>query len=405
MRLILWGGLDQGTGFGTVTRDLGRAFIDMGVDVRFVGINDVESAPDGYDVIQLGDPIDWMTEGDMEAGALRWLEHVRAIFRDGVDGWKPEAIIVTGDPASILRSEIPSLLPECVACYHYCPIEGVDIPRRWLEMWRHMKPIAMCDFGAGEIERLTGSRPPFVFHGVSDDFYPVSRTRPIMAPGKNEWLTSKEDCKRYLGYPTDRVMLYRADRLMPRKRYWSMLRAVAPVLAAHPDVDLVMHCKRMDEGGHMDDFRSQIRPDIAARMVLTPFADTREMAPRWYLNVLYNAADIYLSTGAEGFGLTVAEAVACGVPVVGMDFTSVPEVIGDAGTLVPVGYLVENIYGYHWANVNEPKFTDAVEFLVTHKARRRELGRLGPKHVGSMTWAAAAEKFLSIIDVKEAVAA
>jgi glycosyltransferase involved in cell wall biosynthesis len=36
----------------------------------------------------------------------------------------------------------------------------------------------------------------------------------------------------------------------------------------------------------------------------------------------------------EGFGLPPLEALSCGVPVVGSDSSSIPEVVGDAGVLV-----------------------------------------------------------------------
>lgn len=36
----------------------------------------------------------------------------------------------------------------------------------------------------------------------------------------------------------------------------------------------------------------------------------------------------------EGFGLPVLEAMACGVPVIASNRTSLPEVVGDAGILV-----------------------------------------------------------------------
>jgi glycosyltransferase involved in cell wall biosynthesis len=412
MKLLLWGALDAGTGFGTVTLGLGRAFMGAGVDCRFVGINDVEAAPPGYTVIPLGMPqvTADMTNAAAQAAFEAWIANVRRVFAQGYEGWVPDTILVTGDPASIIRSDIPSLLPPGVAAWHYCPIEGVGIPPRWREMWRGMKPIAMCDFGAGEIERITGTRPPFVYHGVDTEaFWPVSAQRPIVLrtddAGGLRVLRSKEDCKALFGIAPDRVMLLRTDRNMPRKRFGSMLRAVAPVLARHPEVELFMHCRTTDEGGNLDDFRSHFPRELAARMRVFGYWDREMIVPREILNAMYNAADVYLSTSAEGFGLTPAEALACSVPVVAMDFTSLPEVVGDAGMLVPPSFLVENIYGYAWANVDEAKYTEAVEFLVTHKSRRAELGRLGPKHVASMTWTAAAAKFLSIIDVKEAVAA
>ena len=412
MNLLLWGALDSGTGFGTVTLGLGKAFMDMGHSVRFVAINDQEAAPDGYTVIPLGLPVipEDATREHAQTVFMAWIEHVRHVLAEGHEGWKADTIIVTGDPASIIRSEIVQLVPKDIPTWHYCPIEGVGIPPRWSEMWRNMKPIAMCDFGAGEIERITGERPPFVYHGVDlESFFPVSAQRPIVIRtndvGGLKVLRTKEDCKALFGIDPRTTVLLRTDRNMPRKRYGSMLRAVAPVLARHPEVELYMHCRTVDEGGSLDDFRSHFPPSLAARMRTFGYWDVGMVVPREILCAMYNAADVYLSTSAEGFGLTPAEALACGVPVVGMDFTSVPEVVGRAGMLVPPAFLVENIYAYAWASIDEAKYTEAVEFLVTHQARRRELGRLGPKHVATMTWPAAAEKFLSIIDVKEAVAA
>jgi glycosyltransferase involved in cell wall biosynthesis len=59
--------------------------------------------------------------------------------------------------------------------------------------------------------------------------------------------------------------------------------------------------------------------------------------PRPDLDALYTAASglVFLSR-SEGFGFPLLEAMAAGCPVVGTDVTSHPEVVGDAGLLVPV---------------------------------------------------------------------
>ena len=56
--------------------------------------------------------------------------------------------------------------------------------------------------------------------------------------------------------------------------------------------------------------------------------------PREKLPVIYNAFDVYCfpsMSGEETFGLTVLEAMACGVPPIVPKFDGVPSVVGDAG--------------------------------------------------------------------------
>ena len=51
---------------------------------------------------------------------------------------------------------------------------------------------------------------------------------------------------------------------------------------------------------------------------------------------LYRGAALYVTPSRyEGFGLTALEAMACGVPTIAANRTSLPEVVGDGGLLVP----------------------------------------------------------------------
>jgi len=55
------------------------------------------------------------------------------------------------------------------------------------------------------------------------------------------------------------------------------------------------------------------------------------------LPVVYNLASLFVyPTIYEGFGLPALEAMACGVPVITTRVASLPEIVGDAGLLIPV---------------------------------------------------------------------
>ena len=81
----------------------------------------------------------------------------------------------------------------------------------------------------------------------------------------------------------------------------------------------------------------------------------------------------------EGFGFPASEAMACGVPVIASSAGALPEVVGDAGVLVPPG---------------EPEpLAEAIRDLLHNKERQRELGKAGRRRVQQeFSWEQAARK-------------
>jgi alpha-1,3-rhamnosyl/mannosyltransferase len=85
----------------------------------------------------------------------------------------------------------------------------------------------------------------------------------------------------------------------------------------------------------------------------------------------------------EGFGMPPLEALACGVPVITADNSSLPEVVGKAGRMVPstdTDKLVEAIKGY-LADIDK----------VTEKARTD-----GPEQAGNFSWKKSAQVFIDV---------
>jgi glycosyltransferase involved in cell wall biosynthesis len=59
--------------------------------------------------------------------------------------------------------------------------------------------------------------------------------------------------------------------------------------------------------------------------------------PQEDLPLVYNLSSLFVyPTIYEGFGLPALEAMACGVPVITSNVASLPEIVGDAGILIPV---------------------------------------------------------------------
>jgi glycosyltransferase involved in cell wall biosynthesis len=405
-RLLFFGDL-AATGFGTVTYALGQGLLDLGVDVRFSSLNETGAElpePFASRTALLGQPDGWLDAKNAETS-----ERLEGMFTGSLfeDGWAPDVGLIVGDMGSLEMSPILSFIPEGFPVLHYVPIEGVDLPPAWGLVWHRLAPVAMCRFGAGEIAKVTGFLPPVVYHGVdTKTFHPVDAGHAIRittAEG-TDVLRSREDCRRLFGGDPDDIWVTRTDRNMPRKNYPSLFRAMRQVFMADKRVKLVIHAQNFDEGGNLGHSISKLG-EFANRVIVTNAGGSWD---RTALSAFYNASDIYVSTSAEGFGLTIAEALACGIPAVGMDYSSVPEVIGPAGIVVPPGALIDNIYSYFWARVDEPKFGRAVEELVRDVGKRRLLGAAGPRHIASIaSWATAATEFATIIGraARKAIAA
>lgn len=401
MTRVLFFGDAAATGFGSVTMDLGRALLERGMDVRFVSQNDLPGdfpSPFRERTVDVSSIIN-TAEGaiglrDFIPSIIRGDAEVRLADGSGWHRWQPDACILLGDFAAARHFAGPYLEAfSSVPTFHYCPVEGVDLPPRWADLWRVLTPIAMSRFGQVEIARITGTLPPLAYHGVDAvAFHPVSPSSPIVIEdgGERSVLTSKEACKQWLGINAKARVVLRTDRNMPRKRYGSLLRAMAPVLGERPDTALVIHCAAWDQGGNLHDSISKLPLHVQQQVRVT---DQRGL-PREVLTVLYNAADVYVSTSAEGFGLTIAEAIACGVPAVGLDYSAVPEVIGPAGVVVPPAFLYDNEYDHYWAAPDEAAFGRSVAWLLDHPAKRRAIGAEGPRHVArTFTWRGCAEVF------------
>jgi glycosyltransferase involved in cell wall biosynthesis len=137
---------------------------------------------------------------------------------------------------------------------------------------------------------------------------------------------ARADARKALGYGPDEFVVLMVARLDPIKDHLTAIRACARAAEQVPGLRLVL----AGDGPERDTIEAFVRDRGLGALVR--LLGTRDDVPR-----LLAAADALLLTSvSEGIPLTVIEAMAAGVPVVGTDVGSVGAVLaGGTGLLAP----------------------------------------------------------------------
>lgn len=391
-RRVLWIG-DAGchTGFGRVTHSIGDRLVStFGHSVDVLAIN------------HRGDP--WDTPMRLWPANLRSSMDVYGKSRivELISKVDPEVVIILHDPEVVFsyffrnKQDPTNALLSYAPILTYMPIDGIGNPPIWESIGKFSTRVAMTTFGQSQ---MPGSE--LVFHGVDPDLYhPVSKDRPyILSDGTR--IESKADAKRALGYDPNGFFVLRVDRNSTRKNYPDTWRALVPLMKKYSDIEAHFHCMPKGDGFEFPNILA--REQSVADRFHFPAEETHNTFMGWpdtHLAVLYNAADVFVSTSwAEGFGLTIAEAMACGVPVVAQNCSAITEVVGPGGILIdPVRPITVPTGQDQWLP-DVDAFTAAIERLYHSKGARRDLGRAARKHVeANYSWDTATAQFDELIE-------
>ena len=157
---------------------------------------------------------------------------------------------------------------------------------------------------------------------------------------------------------------------VPLKGLYYLLHAVTRV-SRKRDIRLVVIGTPKKNGGITRLIR---RLGIGDRITFTGRVSDEEFVHQYARAAVCVVASVY-----EGFGLPAGEAMACGVPVVSTTGGALPEVVGDAGLLVPPK--------------DSPALAKAITGMLDHPEKAADLGRKGYQRVQRhFTWRRAAEK-------------
>jgi glycosyltransferase involved in cell wall biosynthesis len=169
----------------------------------------------------------------------------------------------------------------------------------------------------------------------------------------------------------DSIEILHVGSTQPRKRIDLLIRIFAAVRANLPNARLIRVC-----GGLTTQNRA-----LAEQLTVSDAITILAFLERRILAAAYRRADVLvLPSDAEGFGLPIIEALACGVPVIASDLPVLREVGGDAVRYCAVG----DVDAWSTAVVDVIRARDA----GGHLERRA----LETAHASRFSWSANAER-------------
>lgn len=264
---------------------------------------------------------------------------------------------------SILYDVIPLLFPEVMAQQ---PLSiRIGWPINYRKLMQSDALIAISAATRDDAVRVLGLDPELitvVYPAVNHDLF-----NPTCATSPAAW----ERVRKLYGID-ENYLLYVGD-VDWRKNLVRVLEAFAATPAS---VRLVLAGKK---ALHYLPLHEQIRGlGLEKRVILTGFVPDED------LPVLYgNALALVFPSLYEGFGLPVAEAMACGCPVITSNVSSLPEVAGDAALLVDPESVAE--------------ISAAMQLIVADRTLRERLGRDGIRQASRFSWQRHAAEVLAIL--------
>jgi len=381
MRILWISDAGRPTGFSRATHEIAERLVsEYGHEVHVLAV--------GYDA---ADPFETQLHlYRAEAGPSRnYLGFDRVVPL--LEKVKPDVVVTLEDPAILLRrlygnpTDRKRLLLQRAPILAYLPIDGTGLPRAFLKLATDTIPIAMSKFGQ---DQMPGAE--LAYHGVDHvQFHPVDENHPVMTSAG--LLTSKAECREAFSVPLDAFVVGRVDTNSGRKDWgstWRTFEAFAAMKHDRPTV-AVFHTKK-NNPGHGIDLEALISRGSGTFYITG--------ADNWAIGdviALVNTFDVFLSTSrGEGFGLTVAEALACEVPVVATDCSAITEVVGPGGRLVPGVAPLANPYGVDLMICDYLAMADELYWLAKDENLRRDLGSAGRRHViESFNWDDTARRF------------
>jgi glycosyltransferase involved in cell wall biosynthesis len=289
-----------------------------------------------------------------------WCEHIDVFH--GLDQSGIPLFVKMGKYIVTIHDVIPLILPWAFPLRHRLVLATAFARiRRQADMV--IVPSAAAAEDVVRYLRVDRERIKVIPMGCDARFQPIGDPAPALR------------LRRRYGLP-ERYILF-VGTLEPRKNLKTLLQAFALLLDEKPQDDPKLVVAGGKGWGHVGMLETTQALGLRDHVLFTGFVDDDDLPG------LYRGASLFVYPSLyEGFGLPVLEAMACGVPVITSNRSSLPEVAGDAALLV---------------DPSQPEaLAAAMASILNDGELRQALRSKGLIRAQEFTWDAVAQKTLAV---------
>jgi len=339
-----------------------------------------------------GHPANWPNSSEKDFKDTALYQVIHSMF-------KPHVVIALGDYWMV---DFIYYMPnyDSFKFIHEIPIDGEPIPKSWTGMLRQANVlISMSEYGKRVIQQR-------------DKTCNVTVNPRGIDIGKFFKIKASKDMIRRQTMPScvGRFVVGVFDRFQDRKQVGRSVEAFSKFISdgKHDNCDLYLHMD-VNDPFTLSQKKTLVGEDgiigrygIKEHVVVNNDVCVEKGVPVDRLNMLYNCCDVKLSsTQGEGWGLTTAEAMACELPCIATDYTTMPELLGrdsSRGLLAKVNTYITGQHNIERALVDTDDIAQKLDMLYRSPSLRTKLGRNAREYISQFRWDTNIKQWEKIID-------
>lgn len=322
---IMSNGPELPTGYAKVIREIGTR---LNADTRF----EVVYFNENYG----GPPSQW--NGIPVVGVWNQdMNKIADMVVQAIQMTKPDILFVLEDSFTLKNFGFERLMRLPCKRVFYIPLDGGWTPTTGINILRSMDSIvSMAKFTQDELQK-DGFDSEMIWHGVDLDlFHPVS-------------LTEQQSLKKAFGFDENDFILFNYGRNSLRKNNQTMIETACKYLSTAPSNHKVwLHImEKEDEHLNLVEYLNrhmakEYDDSVLSRIIFTDYSHKNPASDQEVAGMIKASDIIFSLTSGEGFGLIMAEGMACGKPVVHPNYTTPFELLIDTSVGIGLrGWVVD----------------------------------------------------------------